>query len=525
MEQRQLQRYDKMENTIRSSAYGLVFKILNIIGAFITKTLLIHILGIQFAGLDGLFVSVLKLLNMADMGFSTAVVYKLYKPIAEGDEKTIRGLLLYFRKIYRIVGAIVLAVGLICIPFLPYLISGEIPSSVNLYWLFSIYLFNAVISYFVFAYKTTVLAATQRNDLISKVYSLVYILRYALQIVLLICFKNYYVFSIVIPVTTILSNVGIALVAKKHFPNYFCEGSVSSEDKKDVREKVSSLMFNKFGTAVINGSDNIVISAFLGLTILGIYDSYFYIFSMLFSVFDIIHQAITGGIGNNVVTTSPEDNFTLFKKMSFVNYWVVTWSSVTLLVLYNPFMRVWVGESNTFSNWFAVLMAFYFFVYMLRFVVLIYKNALGLWKEDRFRAFFEAGVNLALNLILVNIIGIYGITISTVIAMIIISVPWETMVLFKHYFGLKPKKYFLTLAAGVLLSLLIGASTYLLALLIPFEGILGIVFKFLLCLFVPNVILILVFLKTSYFHFLLYTIKSTLNKLFRFKRKKTIHSD
>ena len=506
MEARFLNKYNRTENTLRNSIYGLIFKTLNIVGAFVTKTLLIYILGIEFAGLDGLFGSVLKLLNMADMGFSTAVVYKLYKPIAEGDDVKVRSLLLLYRRIYRIVGLVILVFGVLFLPFLPHLVFGETPSSINLQILFLIYLINASFSYFVFSYKTAVLSATQRNDLISKIYSLAYILRYILQIVFLLCFKNYYTFIVVIPLTTILSNIGIALVAKKHFPQYYCSGTVCQDDKTEIRGKITSLMFNKFGTAIINGSDNIVISAFLGLTVLGIYDSYFYIFSMLFSIFDIFHQAVTGGIGNSVVTESVEKNYTLYKKISFLNYWVVTWVSTTLFVLYLPFMKLWIGAENTFDAFFSGLMALYFYCYMIRFVTLIYKNALGMWKEDRFRAFAEAGLNLSLNLLLVNYIGIYGITLSTIVAMLVVSFPWETIVLFKKYFNRKANAYFLTMFIGLVVSLCVCCATYCLALLIPFEGIAGLALRFALCLLVPNAILFICFHRSPLFRFLLDTI-------------------
>ena len=513
--EKQLNRYNKLNNTVRSSLYGMIFKILNIIGAFTVKTLLINVLGMEFVGIDGLFGSVLKLLNMADMGFSTAVVYKLYKPISENDDSTVRAILLYYRKIYRVVGMIVLLLGLICLPFLRFFVSGDIPDGMNLYLLFLIYLANSAFSYWVFSYKTAVLTATQRNDLLSKVYSAAYILRYALQIIFLLLFKNYYVFCFVIPLTTILSNVGIALVSKKHFPQYFCEGIIAEKDKKDIKTKISSLMYNKLGVALINGSDNIIISAFLGLTILGIYDSYFYIFSMLHSVFDIVHQAITGGIGNSVVTEDSEKNFLLFSRLSFVNYWVVTVASIALFVLYSPFMKIWIGPDNLFDDLFSCIMAIYFFIYMIRFITLIFKNALGMWREDRFRAFVEAGLNLTLNIIAVRFIGIYGITLSTIIAMIVVSVPWETIVLFKNYFKKSASKYFVQLLLGFLIASCIGFATYFIANLIHLEGILGLVYKAIICLVFPNILLFVLFFKTDGFKYIISSFKRIFAKLKR----------
>jgi O-antigen/teichoic acid export membrane protein len=485
---------------------------INLVGAFVARTVLIHILGVEFAGLDGLFSSVLTMLNMAELGFGSAVVYKLYKPIAEGNDETVCALINYYKIVYRIIGTIVLIVGIAVIPFLSYIVNSELPDTINIYILYLIYLANTVLSYWLFAYKTALLNAHQRTDLVSKISSVAFLIKYMLQFLLLILVKNYYVYVIVIPVTTLLTNIGNAYMASKYYPQYFCKGKIDTSEKKEIREKVTALLYNKIGVAIINGSDNLVISSFLGLKMLGIYSSYYYIFSMLHSFFDVFHNAITAGIGNSIVTEDVDTNYKLFGHLNFINTWVVGWCSICLCCLYQPFMWIWVGKANTLTNYFSIIMSCYFYFWMVRFVTLIFKNAQGLWRQDRFRPLMEGILNLILNLVMVRQIGIYGITISTIIAMLAVSLPWETNVLFKYYFKRTPVYYYLEIVSRFLIMTFIGALTYFLCSLVNVGTVATFVFRGIICMFVPNIMLIVIYKKSENIDYALHLAKNIIRK-------------
>ena len=496
-------KYQRTKNSLRNTAFGVILKIINMVGAFAARTMLIHLLGVEYVGLDGLFVSVLTMLNMAELGFSSAVVYKLYKPIAEGKTETVCALMNYYKRIYRYIGIFVATAGVVMVPFLRYFIKDGAPADINIYILYAIYLGNTCLSYWLFAYKTALLNAHQRNDLASKVNSVAFILKYLLQFVLLLTTRNYYCYAVIIPLTTLLTNVGSALIAKKYYPQYVCKGEISTEDKKEIKEKVTALVYNKVGVAIINGSDNIVISSFLGLTMLGIYDSYYNIFNMLHSFFDVFHNAITAGIGNSIVTESVDDNYKLFDRLNFLNMWVVGWCSICMCCLYQPFINLWVGNEKALTNWFSFLMSIYFYFWMVRFITLIFKNAQGLWREDRFRSISEGVFNLCLNLIMVRFIGIYGITLSTIVAMLVISVPWETRVLFKHYFKRSPKEYYVTLITKTTITLAVGASTYFICTLFKGGLVATLLYRAVICITIPNSIFYLLYHKSEHFDYAL----------------------
>lgn len=510
-----MNKYNISKNSTRNIIFGFILKIINLLGAFFSRTLLIYTFGIEYVGLEGLFSSILMMLNMADLGFGSAIVYKLYKPIAENDTDRVCAFINYYRKIYKYMGIFIFVLGMAVMPFIDKSISSNTPPDVNIKVLFFIYLLNTCLGYWMFAYKSAILNAHQRNDLGSKISSIIVITKYILQILILLSFHNYYAFVIVLPLTTLMTNIGNALVVKKYYPQYICKGRLTVEEKRELKNKVTALFYNKLGVTLINGSDNIIISLFLGLTMSGVYSSYYYIFNMLHQFFDVMYVSITGGIGNRIVTESVDKNYELFKFINFGNSWLVGWCSICLCCLYRPFISIWIGEkNNTLSVGFSLLMAIYFYFWMIRFGVIIFKNAQGLWWEDRYRAAIEGVLNLVLNIFLVTRIGIYGIVISTIVAMIIISLPWETKILFERYFNRSAKEYYITMMKMTIITIVLGAITYILCGFIVDSGVISFLLKLLVCIVIPNICNTIIYLGNEQFK----KLRKWLYQIIRLKR-------
>ena len=241
---------------------GLLSKVLHMGMPFITRTALLYILGTEYLGLSGLFSSLLSFLSLAELGVSNALVYSMYKPIAEEDEDTVCALLALYRKLYRMIGFVILAAGLICMPFLHLFISGDVPADVNLYVLYLLYLGNTVCSYFLFAYRSSLLTAHQRIDVSNVIDSTVSAVTWILQITMLLIFRNYYAFVIFMPVSNVAGNFIRLFYVKKHYPRYTPRGKVAPELESSIFKKIKALMGAKISTTVLHSSDNIVISAF-----------------------------------------------------------------------------------------------------------------------------------------------------------------------------------------------------------------------------------------------------------------------
>lgn len=486
----------RTKNASRAIAWGTVNKLLSILLPFATRTIIIHYLGIQYVGLQSLFSSILQVLSLAELGFGSAIVFNMYKPIANGDDAKVNAYLRYYKKIYYVIGLVVLAAGLIIMPFLKYFISGDVPSDINLYVLFAIYLANNVISYFFMVYKASILSAAQRGDINSNIASIALILKSVLQIVLLILFKNYYFYVLLLPISTIINNLIIGIVVSKKFPQFKPQGELSIEEKKNLRSQVSGAVCQKIGGVVLASVDSIVISSYFGLTVLGQYNNYYYIISALMGFLGVIQGALVPSVGNSIQTADVEKNYRDFKKIHFMYLFIVAWWSCCLLCLYQPFMELWVGTDDMLSFNIVILFVLYFYCYKFGDICGVYKESMGLWNKWRFVPLLAVGVNLVLNLIISKFIGLYGILISSIVSLFFIYFLFGSVVLFRFYFKSKERwfKYLLIQVIYMAITAIACALTYLICYFIPLTGILCLVVRALICCIVPIVLLVIMHL-------------------------------
>lgn len=281
---------NRTKNAVRNIGFGFLYRICMILFPFAVRTVMIYVMGNEYVGLNSLFTSILSFLSLAELGIGVALVYNMYKPIAENNPELICALLNLYRKLYRYIGIVIMVLGLFLVPFLKYLVKIDVDVNVNIYCLYFIFLFNTVISYWLFGYKQSLLQAHQRNDIVSRVALIVQSLMYVLQIAALMLFKNYYAYIILLPIFTVITNVVTSNIVDRMYPQYSCRGEVSQEIKDSIRKKVLALVGAKANSVVLHAADNIVISAFLGISVVGKYGNYYYIMNSIVAFMTIVYR-------------------------------------------------------------------------------------------------------------------------------------------------------------------------------------------------------------------------------------------
>lgn len=480
---------ERSKNAIRNASFGIIEKCVGIILPFIVRTIFIRTLGAEYLGLNSLFTSILTVLNLTELGFSSAIVFSMYKPIAEDDDETINALLYFYKKVYRYIGLLILGIGLILVPFLPKLINGTYPENVNLIVVYLIYLLNTVISYFLYAYLTSLITAFQRDDVISKVNIIISTIMYITQIIALIVIKNYYIYILIMPIFTVINNIRTAIIAKKMFPQYSPKGKLKGEVKESIKEKVSGLMISKICTVSRNAFDSIFISMFLGLTETAIYNNYYYIMNSIVAIMTVLTTSMTAGAGNSVSMESVEKNYCDMNRLNFIYMWLSGWCTVCLFCLYQPFMKIWAGEKLMFPTTIVALICMYFYVLKMGDIRSIYVQAKGIWWENRFRSIAEAIANLVLNYCLGKMWGVYGIVIATLISLFFINFCYGSQIIFKYYFvKQKLTDYFMSQGLYAIVTIIITVVVYRMCLLIGGDDWIGLIIKGILCVIVPNLL-------------------------------------
>lgn len=494
-------KFNRTKNATRNIIFGVIQRVYQIIVPFAMRTAIIYWLGVEYLGLDGLFTSVLSVLNLAELGIGSAMIYSMYKPVAEDDTTRICALMQLYKVYYRVIGIIVLILGLIICPFIPRLISGEVPNGINVYILFLLNLAATVLSYWLFAYKNSVLQAYQRTDVVSKVALSVNTIKYVFQFILLFLLHNYYVYLIVTLIMQLLNNVITACVAGKMFPDLDAKGKLEKNERKEINHKIRDLFTAKVGAVVVNSVDTLVVSAFLGLTVLAIYQNYYYIITSLLSLVSIFVFSCTSGIGNSIITETKHKNLNDLKTFTFIISMVSCFCMACLLNIYQPFMRIWVQKESLMFEYPAVIFfSVYFFIVEINTLLNNYKDAAGIWHEDRFRPIVTAVVNLTLNLIMVQFWGVYGILLSTVLSMLLVGMPWLLVNLFTTIFEKSMIKGYIKKLFGYILATIIcaGIST-IICQSIGLQGITAILVNAIICAVITFVTFILLFRKSEEF--------------------------
>lgn len=491
---------ERSKNAVRNIVFGGILKVYQIIIPFAMRTLMLYVLGVQYLGLNSLFTSILQVLNLAELGVGGAMVYSMYKPIVDNDKNKICKLMNLYKIYYRIIGLVIAIAGTVLLPFIPELISGDIPSDINVYILYLLNLGATVLSYWLFAYKNCLLNAHQRVDVTSKISFVMTTIQYLLQAGVLILLKNYYVYLIVALATQAINNIVTSLIVDKMYPNYEARGRLEKKEISEINHRITDLFTSKIGAVIVNSADTIVISAFLGLSMLAIYQNYFFILNAIIGIVTIMFNSCTAGVGNSIIVESSRKNLNDLKKFTFIIAWIAGFCTCCLLCLYQPFMKIWVGEKYELGFSAVICLCIYYFIYEINQLLNMYKDAAGIWHEDRFRPLVTALTNLAMNLIMVQFIGIYGIILSTVLSTVLVGMPWLLHNLFTVLFD---KKYLSDYVYKLIIYIVVVSFasfiTYFICSFINVSVWIQLLVKGIICCIVPNIIFYLVYRRMPEF--------------------------
>ena len=501
----------RTKNALRNLLFDGILRVNNIVIPFIMRSVILNFLGMQYLGLNGLFRSILSFLNLAELGVGDAMVFSMYKPIAEDDEESICALMKLYRTFYRIIGLFIAVIGIALVPFLRSLIKGDLPADMNLYILYFMNLGNTVLTYWLFAYKTCLLQAHQRRDVGSKISLAIHFVEYIIKIAALMIFHNYYLYMAIQLLAQVATNLVTAVRVTKLYPHYSPKGDLPKEKVMDIVRRVRDMFTSKFSYVIFNSADTLVISAFMGLTALAIYQNYYYIISSLRILLDGIVGACIAGIGNSLITESEEKNYRDLEKFSLLFSWMMGVSTAMLLCMYQPFMQIWMGEENMLTFNYVICFAIYFYSMGINKLINMFKDAAGIWRKDRWRPLVGALVNLGLNLATVQWLGLYGVLLSSVVSIVVVQIPWLFHNLFAEVFPARYKWRYIRFFCGFVgIALVSSVGSLLLCNLLHLDVWPSLIVNACISFIVPNILFFLAYGRSPLFKMSVQQIKRVL---------------
>ncbi len=502
----------RIVNSVKNISFGLVSQLIQMILGFVSRTVFIKYLAVEYLGVNGLFTNILSLLSLAELGVGTAMLYTLYKPIADKDYKKMTALLCFYGKVYTFIAVIIAVIGLSVIPFLTTIVKNP-PQIIadDLIIIYLLFLFNTVSSYF-FSYKLSLFQADQRSYIISKSNTFVFIIQNLIQILVLIWFKNFILYLIVQSFFQLSGNLVISFLLKKYYPflKQFKKEQVDDVTKKEIVSNIKSTALIKIGGLLVNSTDNLILNYFSGLVLVGLLSNYNLLIGLVSGIIIQVFAGITASIANVNVTESHQKKIETFHLVNFSNFWVFGLASVFLIVLLNDFIELWIGSKFVLPFSVLIALVFNFYISGMQNAVWTFKATLGYFKQGQYLIIITALINLILSFILGSYFGLFGILIATAIARILTNAWYDPYIIQTLALRLNPMKYFKKYCKYLILLVVSLLMIFGVIYFLHFSKIINIIIKVFLCLIVPNVIIYLSFKNEQEFK----TLFKFINSLF-----------
>lgn len=492
----------RIEHTIKNGTAAIFKYIVKTILQFLIRTMIIYKLGVQYVGLDSLYANIISILSLAELGIGSAITFSMYKPVAEHDIEKLKSLNSLYKKVYAVIACFVMIFGIIISPFIKFLVNGDTNIEVNLYFIYFIFLTNTVISYFG-AHKKSLLFANQRNDIENNISTSVLVSSSIIQIIILTFLTNYYLYAITIPFFTLIEVIVTVKYTNKMYPEIHGKAQpLDKETKSIIVKNIVGTSFHQIGSVFVMSTDNLLISSFFGLEILGVVSNYILIYNAINSLILIIINALQASVGNLIAIENKEHVFKMYMTINWFFSCIIGFCSIALVCLYQPFMLIWVGKENLISMEIVILIVIKFYITKMRNVTNMFKNCAGLMWNDRFKPIIETIINIIVSIILIKIIGLSGVFIGTIVSTVLVPFWVEPYVLYKNYFNFKVNNYFIRYLIYTVITLISGIICFYLCSLLPLYSFYWFIIRGLICVGIITVVYLVFFSKTNEFYYL-----------------------
>lgn len=492
-----LKQRSRTEYSVMNTTVAVISQAMAIFMGFFTRVVFTRMLTEGYVGINGLFTDILNILSLSEFGVGTAITYALYIPIARGDIKKQQILMRMFRNFYRGTACFVLVAGVSLIPFLDMLMKDR-PDVDHLVLIYLLYLLNSVVSYLLI-YKKTLVDAHQMSYLSVLYHNGFLILQDICQIVILLLTKNFILFILTAVACTIMGNLCMSRKADALFPylKEQCLEKLSKNEQKNILNNVKAMLMHKFGYVAVSNTDNLLISGFVSVAAAGIYSNYYLIIGSIKQVLEQALQGVAASVGNLGVTEKKEKINEIFHQMFFIGYWISGIAGICLFELLNPFVDISFGKKYLFDEGIVLILCINFFINGTRRLVVVFKESMGLFWYDRYKAVIEAALNLVISIIFVQKFGISGVFLGTLLSTVLTSVWVEPYVIYKHCFQKPVWRFFVRYVVYIFIMAIAWTVTECCGRLLRGNAIFTLFYRGVVCMVVPNILLWIIFRRTK----------------------------
>ncbi|MDO4306318.1 MAG: hypothetical protein Q4C77_05745 [Eubacteriales bacterium] len=489
-------------NVIKNSGASLLYKGSHIIIQFALRTAFIRILGKEYGGISTLFTDILSVLSLMELGMGSAMTYALYKPLAEKDGKKISALMNFYKKAYTLIGVMVLLVGLACTPFLQYIVKDVPNIKEDIRLIFVMYVLTSSASYLL-VYKTALLRADQKPRIIFMADAVIQSCESLIEIILLVIFREYFIYLILHLIATLLRNIILSYKSQRMYSEYLCnrDSSLKKEETKKLFKDIYALAIYKISGTIVNSTDSIVISAFVGTVEVSLLGNFTLIINSIRTAIEQIVNAARPSVGNLAATSSSEKQESVFEQMNFIAFWVACFCCTCFYILLNPFVgNIWFDKSFEMSNTVIVVLTANFFISVMVYPVEIFRTANGLFIQGKYRPAIMAVMNIVLDILLVENWGAVGVLLATTFSRLSTQVWFDPYLIYKFAFFKKPWTYYLEYLKDAVVTLMSCVIAQFIVGVLTFDNVyFDFIYRMIVAICVPNILLFVLYHRRSEF--------------------------
>lgn len=501
----------RVKSSLLNISAGLGNQIIITALSFISRTVFINSLGIEYLGINGLFTSILAMLTLAEAGIGSSIVYNLYKPVADNNQPKILALMQLYKRAYLIIAGIVMLLGLGLMPFLELFIKETSVENLNIIYL--LFLINTAAPY-LFVYKHSFLNVNQKNYIVTAAFSVSAIVSTCLKIAILYFTENYILYLAIECILSIITSIILVFVVDKLYP--FLKQKIKSkldpETKANFIKNMKAIILQNVGNYFIFGVESILISSFVSIAAVGLYSNYKMLIDICRTFLNQVFSNMYHSLGNLVAKESSEAIYRIYKVTLFLNFWLYSLLSIVLYLFVEPLIRFWIGPDFIMSNTVLLVLVVAFYERGMRNSLSAVKTTAGIFHEDRFAPLFQAGANLGVSIVLVHYMGIAGIFIGSLVSALLVPFWYTPQLVYKKVFKQPVHIYYLHYFKFTA----IGAAACLVAdsvsRLLPLHTTLWLVLQGITCFILVNLIYTAVFHRTDEFKYLFGIARTLLNK-------------
>jgi len=446
----------RTKNSVRNTNFAAIRYFVQIFLQFALQTAFIYVLGVRYLGLNSFFTTFVGVLALLDLGFGAAAGYSMYKPMADKDYKKVKALNHYYKRFYMYVMIFMAVLGVALTPLVPLMVAESADLSVNIFVVYYIFVVNLIITYAV-SNKRIILFTSQRNDIINKAALFRISFMKILQGASLFIFANFYVFIVLIPLSTLLENYLISRYTNKLIPQLKEDAEpLDEETKKEIKTNIKASLFHKVGGVLNVFLIEPIILIFFNLYVLGLSANYLLITMSVWNFILLLGTAFQGSVGNLIASSPKEKVYQTFKKVNLAFWLILGWATACIIVLSQPFVTIWLGTDRLLSFAVVLAIAARLFVHGSRLACNVFRDSAGLMRKDKYAPITEVVLTIGLIFIFHYWFGLAGIFLASATASIMVSFWWTPLVVYKSLFNQNVGKYFL---GFMLFATVVGLAT------------------------------------------------------------------